>query len=111
MLSLLKKLDIKDSNDFHKLTTSSIYEAGGRSLLVHYGDSPFKLATTVLPEYNLKPWQLTRVKGQFWKDQQYLKDFLLYIKKEENLKTDDDWYSVIVILLILLYFSSFMIIY
>ncbi len=47
---MLHLLDIKDFNDWYKVTLNELKQMGGGGLLAHYG-SLSRLLTTVYPEY------------------------------------------------------------
>ena len=68
-------------------------ENGGRGLLNKYGNSPYTLVASTIPEYNVKPWHM-KVANSFWEKEQNKQDFIQYLREQEKIENMEDWYSV-----------------
>eukprot|EP01118_Nematostelium_gracile_P011993 TRINITY_DN4327_c0_g2_i1.p1 TRINITY_DN4327_c0_g2~~TRINITY_DN4327_c0_g2_i1.p1 ORF type:complete len:419 (+),score=55.72 TRINITY_DN4327_c0_g2_i1:175-1431(+) len=102
---LAKDLNITNMEDWYTIKRSQICEKGGGGLLKRYQNSPSKLITWVLPEYDWDlqrfsrkhKWDMSRNTIQTkktWDDLQLQKTFLDHLSKELKINTMEDWYNV-----------------
>eukprot|EP01114_Cavostelium_apophysatum_P022685 TRINITY_DN8291_c0_g1_i1.p1 TRINITY_DN8291_c0_g1~~TRINITY_DN8291_c0_g1_i1.p1 ORF type:complete len:560 (+),score=113.65 TRINITY_DN8291_c0_g1_i1:52-1731(+) len=93
---LSKKLNIRKWQDWYRVTLHDIVSNGGSSLLNHFGNSPSKLITTLLPEHPWNLYDFESVPVNYWKDRHNQKAFLNELTKRLEVNNYSDWYKVTV---------------
>ena len=92
--NLGKHLEIQSLEDWYKITSKSIIDFGGKSLLKFYNDSPIKLITTLFPNHNWLPWKFSQVPKGFWSQIENQKQFIDWLAKELKIEKFEDWYKI-----------------
>jgi hypothetical protein len=79
MLWLGEQLGFKDQDDWYNITKNQIVDAGGISLLNHYGCSKSKLLEGVFHTNSWLPWKFKTVPRGFWNDLDNQRAFINWV--------------------------------
>jgi hypothetical protein len=99
-------LNLKSNDELYALTASQVSfptafithqqkfkDKGGDALLKQY-KHPYKMLSTLLPEYQWLPWKFETTPRYFWDDTENHSKFLTWAANELNIKELSDWYKV-----------------
>ena len=90
LLKLKEKYNLQSANDWNSITQKQISSLGGNTLLRKY--SMFDLKCLGFPEGKLEFDLPNKSKpSKYWENEENVKDFLLKLKEEYNLKSANDW--------------------
>ena len=102
-----KELNIKEMSDWYKVSTQVYYmffylliefqdfQKLCKGLFANnYSSSPYKLLSSVFPEYDWLPWKFSRVPKGFWPELANQRKFVEWAAKQLNVKQMSDWYSI-----------------
>ena len=70
------------------------FKLGGEGLLKQCGSSPYKLLSTVYPDYDWLPWKFDRCVSYYWDDIKNQRKFMDWAGKELGIKEKSDWFKV-----------------
>ena len=91
-LARSKLFDASTSDGWAGVTVRDVREAGGRSLLAHYGDSLSRLLRSVYPEMDLSAcsWSGKRMRMQrgYWQKQENRRAFMNKLAKVRAVDSD-----------------------
>jgi hypothetical protein len=63
-----EQLGYKKTEDWYRVKHSDFKKNGGAGLLVtYYNDSPFLMLSTLLPDFDWKPWLFGQIRSGYWK--------------------------------------------
>jgi len=80
---------------WYAIKPSTIYEHGGRTLLIkYYNSSLYRLLTAVYPLFKFQPWKFTSLPRNIWKDPQHLKEAIDFLEKRFGIVEPNDWSRV-----------------
>ena len=88
---LAKELNVKQPDDWYKVTLSHVDEFHGSGVLDYYSGSLIKALSFVYPHHS---WQEKRVPNGYWNNEQNVIQFLEEVRKELGIKVMEDWYSI-----------------
>ena len=88
ILNLKQNLDLKSPNDWNLLTKKDIKTHGGSCLLNIYSIKEIK--SLGCPELEIS-FKSMKNSIQFWKNQENIQNFLIYLKETLNLNDVDSW--------------------
>ena len=88
ILNLKQNLDLKSPNDWNLLTKKDIKTHGGSCLLNIYSINEIKCLGCPELEISFKSMKNSI---QFWKNQENIQNFLIYLKETLNLNDVDSW--------------------
>ena len=78
----------------YNLTYEQIMKYHGKCLYRKYGCAIHKLVLGLYPEYKWFLWKFKTVGNGIWKNEKYLKEYMLELQKELNFNTPEEWYYV-----------------
>ena len=85
--------NVKNVEDWKKITKEQIIQVGGSSLFSKYKYSLFDLKVLACPDYNKIYVNNLKPKG-YWDNKENIKNFLDDLKVKFNLQSTEDWYRV-----------------
>eukprot|EP01114_Cavostelium_apophysatum_P016603 TRINITY_DN4763_c0_g1_i1.p1 TRINITY_DN4763_c0_g1~~TRINITY_DN4763_c0_g1_i1.p1 ORF type:complete len:587 (+),score=113.21 TRINITY_DN4763_c0_g1_i1:111-1871(+) len=88
------RLGISRWQDWYSVTRADIVRAKGAGLLARFNNSPSRMITSLLPEYDWEEMDFHAVPSKFWRD---AKNRLLFGKRLESrlqIKKWEDWYEI-----------------
>jgi hypothetical protein len=101
MDQLSKQLGFKDMTDWYDMTAKKIIEHGGAGILGKYGDSPFKLITSVYTDhswndsnFNVRKSFEFKLKPRDWDNLEKRIELVKYLAHEFHIKELNDWYRI-----------------
>jgi hypothetical protein len=89
-----KELNVKDHNDWYKVTHKDIVSLGGSGLLTKHENSHFAMLPKVYPEYEWLPWRFGVCPKNYWDDTKNQKKFLDWVAKELNITDYSGWFKI-----------------
>lgn len=102
---LAKTLDIKDQNDWYRVTTKQINMFGGNPVTKIHGNSLHQALACVFPEYQWDPFKFEAIQhgmqqlfnGKFlgyWNSLKNQREFFEKLSKQLNVHNESDWISI-----------------
>ena len=93
MKSVSERLNIKNMEDWYKVSLKDITNCGG-STLVNMYESHIKLIENVYPNYNWLPWKFNSVPNGYWEDRNNVIKYMNWLSNELHVNKYEDWYNV-----------------
>eukprot|EP01114_Cavostelium_apophysatum_P005470 TRINITY_DN1649_c1_g4_i2.p1 TRINITY_DN1649_c1_g4~~TRINITY_DN1649_c1_g4_i2.p1 ORF type:complete len:470 (+),score=99.43 TRINITY_DN1649_c1_g4_i2:214-1623(+) len=91
--NLKKEMNIKEWEDWYKISYKDIYDRGGHGLMVYYNCSPLRALQAVYPQYDFQQFPPRAAVG-YWRDLNRQRELMNEIGEKLNIRTWSDWYGV-----------------
>ena len=86
--------ELKQLDDWHKISCNKFDENRGRSLLRYYSNNKFKLLTTIYPNYPWKIDEFPTTKFQFFSELTRQQKFMDFLFTKFKLQSISDWIKI-----------------
>jgi len=78
----------------YQLKKDTLYELNVDGITQIYSQSPTRIITTVLPEYEWHIWKFQMTPMEYWNDDNNKKEYLKWFENEQGINKPEDWYDI-----------------
>jgi len=80
--------------EWYAITREDFLQNDGSYLLSRYGNSPYALLNSILPELNFLPWKFVKAPGGFWEKLENQQRYLSWLGGKLGFAKPEDWYNI-----------------
>jgi hypothetical protein len=87
-------LGVQKPEDWYKVTTKSVINAGGKSIVRHYYDNSLaKALVTIYSDHDWQEWRFQKLPIGWWTDIGNQRRYIAWFEKDIGIKSLEDWYA------------------
>lgn len=91
---LEKRLDIREPEDWYRVTNQDFRDHGGGAFLLHYDSTISAAIMAYRPDYDWKEWMFDKTPKGFWDQRRNRRRYLQWLEAQLGYQSPDDWYAV-----------------